>query len=285
MRGAGHDVLLAGSERVGIPLALLPAAPPVVTVAHHLASPRKRELLRRAGLVHRWARIGYLTAADARWLEHYFGLSPDRLFRYISAPLDTFTLVDDAPLPAEPLILSVGRSYRDYGTLLAALGELPGYRTEIYSASRYADDDGSALSGPAPAWVRLMPGVSQPELRARYRAASFAVIPLVRSTQFSAGVSAALEAQAAGRAVIASATTGMRDFVVPGVTGLLVPPGDAAALRDAIQHLWTQPELARAMGRAARRYVERHFALDDDLPALQRMFTAVWEEDIARRNA
>lgn len=52
---------------------------------------------------------------------------------------------------------------------------------------------------------------------------------------------AALEAMAAGRAVVASAVGGLATAVVDQRTGLLVPPGDAAALADALERLLRDP--------------------------------------------
>jgi glycosyltransferase involved in cell wall biosynthesis len=62
----------------------------------------------------------------------------------------------------------------------------------------------------------------------------------------------ALEAMAAGRPVVGSAVGGLADLVVDGVTGVLVPPGDAAALRSAIQQLLTDPDLRARMGTEGR---------------------------------
>jgi glycosyltransferase involved in cell wall biosynthesis len=60
------------------------------------------------------------------------------------------------------------------------------------------------------------------------------------------------EAMAHGRPVVAGAVGGLRDLVVDGETGLLVAPGDADALRDALGRLLGDPALRRRLGAAAR---------------------------------
>ena len=105
----------------------------------------------------------------------------------------------------------------------------------------------------------MKPYVAPPVLARRYREARFVVLPLHDTSQFSAGCTTALEAHAAGKAIVATRTRGMADFVVDGVTGLLVPPGDAQALAQAIGELWSQPERAHQMGIAGRRHVEANF--------------------------
>jgi alpha-maltose-1-phosphate synthase len=61
-----------------------------------------------------------------------------------------------------------------------------------------------------------------------------------------------LEAMACGTAVIASRTGGIPEVVQDGVTGLLVPPGDEAALAAALNSLLADPARAEAMGQAGR---------------------------------
>ncbi|HON23057.1 MAG TPA: glycosyltransferase family 4 protein, partial [Syntrophales bacterium] len=61
-----------------------------------------------------------------------------------------------------------------------------------------------------------------------------------------------VEAMAAGRAVIASDVGGLRDLVVHGENGLLVPPGNAAALAAAIRTLYRDPKRRRIMGQNGR---------------------------------
>ena len=69
-----------------------------------------------------------------------------------------------------------------------------------------------------------------------------------------------LEAMAAGRAVVATDVGGTQDVVVPGETGLLVPPGDPAALAVAVIELLSDRERRQAFGRSGRRRVEEHFS-------------------------
>ncbi|MGH2896357.1 MAG: lysylphosphatidylglycerol synthase domain-containing protein, partial [Solirubrobacteraceae bacterium] len=65
------------------------------------------------------------------------------------------------------------------------------------------------------------------------------------------------EAFAAGTPVVASDIAGYRDVVRDGVDGLLVPPGDAQALAEALRDFYDEPERRRDMARAAATDVER----------------------------
>jgi glycosyltransferase involved in cell wall biosynthesis len=75
----------------------------------------------------------------------------------------------------------------------------------------------------------------------------------------------ALEALAHGRAVVASDAGGLVDLVRDGDTGLLVPPGDAAALARALARLGADPALARTLGARGREHVARAFTWDSVL--------------------
>jgi glycosyltransferase involved in cell wall biosynthesis len=65
-----------------------------------------------------------------------------------------------------------------------------------------------------------------------------------------------LEAMAHGGAVVATPVGGIPSLVEDGITGLLVPTGDARALREAITRLLGNPALRRKLGRAARAKVQ-----------------------------
>ncbi len=66
---------------------------------------------------------------------------------------------------------------------------------------------------------------------------------------------ALLEAQASGLPVVAGAGGGVGDIVVPGITGLLTPPGDVAAFADAVRRLVLDRGQRLAFGTAARHRV------------------------------
>ncbi len=67
-----------------------------------------------------------------------------------------------------------------------------------------------------------------------------------------------LEAQAAGLPVVALAEGGVPEVVRHGVTGILTPPGNAAAYRKALAWLLADKGRRRAMGEAAEAYVRAH---------------------------
>ncbi|MBW7865277.1 MAG: glycosyltransferase family 4 protein [Candidatus Hydrogenedens sp.] len=69
-----------------------------------------------------------------------------------------------------------------------------------------------------------------------------------------------IEAAASGTPVIASNVGGVPEVVVPGETGLLVPPGDPNALARALQEL-EEPETRACMGAAAHVRWAAHFTL------------------------
>ena len=68
-----------------------------------------------------------------------------------------------------------------------------------------------------------------------------------------------IEAAACGRAVVATDVPGCRDAIVPGVTGLLVPPKNVEALAKAIKLLVDDPKTCEELGQAGRIYAEENF--------------------------
>lgn len=70
------------------------------------------------------------------------------------------------------------------------------------------------------------------------------------------------EAMAHGRPVVAGDVGGLRDLVVDGETGYLVPPRDVEALRAALTRLLGDRDLRRRFGEAGRKRIAEHFTWD-----------------------
>ena len=90
--------------------------------------------------------------------------------------------------------------------------------------------------------------VAPSELGAYFERAAVVVCPSHREGY---GV-VAREAMAHGRPVVASSVGGLLDAIEDGVTGILVPPHDSAALRAAVESLLADAGLRRRLGSAAR---------------------------------
>jgi glycosyltransferase involved in cell wall biosynthesis len=71
-----------------------------------------------------------------------------------------------------------------------------------------------------------------------------------------------LEAMRAGLPVVASDVGGVKESVVDGVTGFVIPRGDADCLRACLRQLITSPELRVRMGAAGRARYEEMFTFD-----------------------
>jgi glycosyltransferase involved in cell wall biosynthesis len=114
--------------------------------------------------------------------------------------------------------------------------------------------DAPRVSDPGVVVVR---DVQPAQVMASWIRASVAVVPSVWSEPLGR---VAIEAMAAGRAVVASDIGGLRDVVTHGVTGLTVPPGDPAALAAALDGLLDDPQKRHRFGEQARLHARRFAA-------------------------
>jgi glycosyltransferase involved in cell wall biosynthesis len=114
--------------------------------------------------------------------------------------------------------------------------------------------------------VQFVTDAEDDVLREAYRHAMVTVLPSVY-TDFEGRTIAApellgltlLESMACATPVICTDVGGMPEFVDDGVTGFVVRPNDAEALRECIRYLNANPSVARLMGtRARERVLEQH---------------------------
>jgi glycosyltransferase involved in cell wall biosynthesis len=167
-----------------------------------------------------------------------------RTVRVIPSGVDIPDAVGEPDEP--PHVLYAGRLSEEKGVL------------ELVEAARGLP---LVIAGDGPLRGRV-PGaigfVAHDELLDLYKRAAVVVCP---SRREGFGVVCA-EAMAHGRPVVAAAVGGLRDLVVDGETGLLVPPGDVPALRAALERLLADPQLRRRLGTAARERAREAFSWD-----------------------
>ena len=88
----------------------------------------------------------------------------------------------------------------------------------------------------------------------------------------------AIEAQSCGRPVVASDIGGLRDIVAHDQTGLLVPPGDVLALRQAMARLLADANLRQRLGEAGRQHATK-FSVSAVVPRIEQAYRAVLDEN------
>lgn len=108
--------------------------------------------------------------------------------------------------------------------------------------------------------LRALGQLSPDDLRARVQAAAVVAVPSLWWENLPYAV---IEAQSAGKAVIASRVGGIPELIDDGVDGILVPPGDSVALAGAIAALLADPDRARELGQAGARRVRDRMSVDD----------------------
>jgi D-inositol-3-phosphate glycosyltransferase len=178
-------------------------------------------------------------------------------------PMDPAKAKDLLELPPDPLLLYVGRlqPIKGLDTLLEAMTMVPEpARLLIVGGEQDARESahGAALRASLAALglerrVHFLSAQPQRRLRLFYAAADATVVP---SYYESFGM-VALEAMACGSPVVASRVGGLTTTVQDGVTGRLVPEGDAPALAAAISRLLQGSE-GRRLGQQATRWAAEH---------------------------
>ena len=266
--------VVAWADRIGVELALLfkiaRSRRDLVLVSNWLMGPSKRRFLGLGVQSHLGTIIGYGSVQLELAAEKY-SLPREKLHVALQPVDERFWQPQEEA--SESLICSVGciSGFRDYQTLVAAVRELP-VRAELAVGSLILSADRREQRAeifrtaippnelpPNVSYQLDMPPTALRELYARSR---FVVMPL-EDVDFDAGVTSITEAMAMGKAVIVTRNRGQVDVVRDNVDGLYVPPRDPRALREAIEHLLTNPDEARRMGAAGRQAVLDRHRLDD----------------------
>ena len=164
----------------------------------------------------------------------------------------------------KPFVFFVGRLTRQKGVfdLLEAKARLPEGTTLVLATGKpdtpgIEDELRRALTALRDVvWIPQM--LEDPDLVALYSEAAVFACPSIYEPFGIIN----LEAMACETPVVASRVGGIKEVVVDGETGLLVPPANPVRLGRAIRRLIEDPSLAARMGRKGRRRVLRQFTWD-----------------------
>jgi glycosyltransferase involved in cell wall biosynthesis len=121
--------------------------------------------------------------------------------------------------------------------------------------------------------------LSSEDLAQEFADASVVVVPSLWPEPFGL---VGIEALAAGRPVVASATGGIEDWLDDGVSGLCVKPGDVADLARALNELLADPERQKQMGIAGRDAVNSRFSPERHVSAMLGAYAtarSIWASD------
>ena len=213
-------------------------------------------VLRNAGTVNA------LSENDRRIMTDY-GVDPERIeIIYPGVDLAKFPVNEEAWRPNGKRILYVGRVVYEKGVkeLITSFGALCQQEDDVelvIAGDGDALEDMKALARRSGLEDRVtfLGWLPHDEIIEQYGQAMVVVLP-----SFSEGMPyAVLEAMAAGRPVIATDVSGLKDVVDHQKSGLLYDVSDPDGLREAMLRLVTDPELCRQLGERARERCQASF--------------------------
>ncbi len=187
-------------------------------------------------------------SAEVQDYAREFCLPPEKL---VFLPFHHTLFGYDVSVSDDGFVFAGGDGDRDYATLVAAARRLS---ASVLIATRL------------PQWHRaapeLAPGVqvralTPSEFRQAMARARIVVVPLAPGLLHAGGQQTYLNAMALGKPVVVADARGAPDYVTDGVTGLIVPAGDARALAEALERLLSDGALRAALGGRAAAEVTR----------------------------
>jgi colanic acid/amylovoran biosynthesis glycosyltransferase len=233
-----------------------------------------------ANLREKHARAAFAVSAcdySVRWLrERVDGPGGERILRLVTG-VDGERFRRQAAYSDGSHVVAVGRlvEKKGFGVLVEAAASLPEVRVTIVGDGplRAQLEEQIVSLG---ASVELVGARSAAEIRALLDGAALLAAPCIVAADGDRDTMPVVvkEALAMGVPVVASDEVGLPEVVRPE-WGRLVPPGDAAALADAIRELLALPVERRAgMGRAGREFVLEHCSLSGESRRLAALIAA-----------
>ena len=237
---------------------------PRVLVTHHTPElPRRDNLAGRA-----WQRLGWLARPEVIYTSEVDRERDGRRPSHVVAlgiDLDRFDGARPALRSERPLVGNVARlaPQKDHRTLIEAARLVPEADFVVAGDGELRHELERQAAGSRVRFLGARDDV--PELLASLDVFAFPSL-------FEGLCLAVIEAQAAGVPVVATPVGGIRETVVDGETGLLVPTGDPGGLAAAIRRLLEDRPAAEAMAAEAKRRVRERFSIERMLDETLRLY-------------
>lgn len=226
-----------------------------------------REHHRLAGLVLRWPAVVFVLTDSASAVLERLGVSAVKVANAV--------LVEDErqPAPRSGFVFAGEVGLRKGADILLSAwadAQVAGHELTIFGHL----EPRFKLPTPLPDGVVVAGQVEPEQVLARLRTAVALVLP----SRAEAMPMSILESMSLGTPVIGTDVGQVAEVV--GDTGLVVRPADPRALRTAIRRVAESPDLARQLGRMARRRVQERYSTD----AVKHTFVGPWTACVAGRH-
>ena len=282
---------LSDAEFIGIFAGFLAGVRRILTMVHYpdLLPPRRpgdpRNFLRRFVTRLLYCRADWIIAVSddvAAKVKDFTGINPAKIHTIINRiDVDSFRKTSARSGLSETLGISEG------GNVIVTVARLMPPKGHIHLIDAMA-----GLTKKFPGLKLLLAGDGDLKEQLANRCASLGIMEKVRFLGNRSDVAeilrlanifvlpslwegtslALLEAMAAGKPIVATDIPGNRAVLAAEDSGLLVPPGDAAALEDAILHLLECPEIAGEYGRKALAAVKDRFDIRQSISQLEKLW-------------
>jgi glycosyltransferase involved in cell wall biosynthesis len=261
-----YDAVFSHSEIVGLPFAMLISTlsprPRHVTTAYYLFGKRNVLWYRLLRVQRNIDKIFTLALGQYKTGREQLRLSDSKLVHvdacgYVDTKFFSSCAVQNVN---ERQICSVGLEFRDYGTLLKAVAELPDVKLKIDPSSPWSLHHSELGHLKVPPNVEIC-HMELGSVRRLYAESAVVVIPL-RDNPIGAGTTTLVEVMSMGKPAIVTKSKDNsfagRRGIVDGDNVVMVDVGDVGGLRCAIDLLIGNQELRERIGANARNWANKH---------------------------
>lgn len=249
-----HDLFLACACKLLMPFgrSRVVSLDTVLPVPHP-GSASRRLVLRGKKLLFSQVDLFIEYFKETAGYERHYGI-PRRKFRYVPFKINRYERVLKTPTSDQGYIFCGGNTRRDFGTLIAAIRDLP-YKVRIVTMrDAVIEASGTTLDEKnLPPNVEVVRHDGSESFLDHVAGARLVALPIRRENISASGIGVYLASMALGKCVIISEGPAVNG-VVPDGAAVLVPPEDPAALHEAIRRAYTDDEYRRRIAEAGQAY-------------------------------